>query len=130
MIRSYVRRAFSEIRYTISHEYIKRLSGNKALIGISHHAKEELGEIIYVDLSVADEGEVVEAGKDLASLESVKAAASVYSPIDVKLVKKNENAMEGINQDSEEEGWLWEVEIQNESDFQGLLSKDEYTKNL
>lgn len=124
-----MRRAFCT-RYTPTHEYIRKLSGNKAVVGISHHAKSELGEIIFVDLDVSNVGDIIEANNEIASLESVKATASVYAPIGLKLIKKNENALKEINADSEKNGFLWEVEIINENEFKGLLTLEQYKANL
>ncbi len=129
MLKTLIRRAFCT-RYTQTHEYITRLDGKKAVVGISHHAKSELGEIIFVDLNVGTEGDIIEANNEIASLESVKAAASVYAPIGIKLIKKNENALKEINIDSEKKGFLWEVEIINENEFKGLLTLEQYKANL
>lgn len=129
MLKSLIKRSFC-IRFSETHEFLKLTTGKNALLGISHHAKSELGEIIFVDLNVKNEGEVVDACGEVASLESVKAAASVYSPVKVKLLKKNSNALVGINKDSEEDGWLWEVEIQEKSEFLKLMTLDEYKKKI
>ena len=129
MNRYFSKRLFSML-FTNTHEYLKVTKGKTARIGISHHAKDELGEIIFVDLNAVKVGEVVEEGAEIASLESVKAAASVYAPISCKLLKKNDDALKEINIDSESSGWLWEVELKEESDKEKLLDLDSYKKLL
>ena len=118
------------IRYTKSHEWVKKLGNNKAQVGISYHAREELGEIVYVDLSIANEGDEFQQQSEIASLESVKAAAPVYAPVTMKVLKKNDKAMEGLNEDAETKGWLYEIELSNENEFKELLKLEDYKSLL
>lgn len=117
------------IRYTKTHEWVKKLANNTAQVGITYHAREELGEIVYVDLSIANIGEEFQQQSEIASLESVKAAAPVYAPVSMKILQKNEKAMDGLNKDAEKEGWLYEVELTNEEEYKELLNEADY-KNL
>jgi glycine cleavage system H protein len=118
------------VRFTRSHEWLKRLEGNKVQLGISEFAKKELGEIIYVDVDLKDEGENISKEEEIVALESVKAAASVYSPITGTIIKKNDNILELINKDCENEGWIYELEMTNPEDFTELLSIEEYKNTL
>lgn len=118
------------VRFTATHEWVKKIGNNKAQIGISDHAKHELGEVVYVDLAVKKEGDEVNAQEEICNLESVKAAAPVYTPISGKLVKKNDDALKGINAAPESSGWLWEIEIKDESEFKNLMTREQYNKSI
>lgn len=117
------------MRYTKSHEWIKLLPNNKALIGISQHASEQLGQTIFVDyLGKGDEW--VKANEEIVTIESVKAAAGVYAPVECKLIQRNDKAADGINTAPETDGWLWQVEIKDQKEYESLLTAEEYKKLL
>lgn len=115
------------MRFTKSHEWIKLLPNNKALIGITHHASEQLGQTIFVDFLQNDVW--VKAKEEIATIESVKAAADVYAPVECKLIQRNDKAVDGINNAPETDGWLWQVEIKDQKEYEDLLSLEEY-KNI
>ncbi|WP_448375077.1 glycine cleavage system protein GcvH [Fervidobacterium sp.] len=115
-------------RYAKTHEWIDTDSG---LMGISNHAQEELGDIVFVELPAV--GREVKKGEVIVSLESVKAAGDVYAPVSGKIVAVNDkvNATpELINQDPEGEGWLVKIEPSNPSDFDELMTEEEYKNTL
>lgn len=113
--------------YSKSHEWAK-IEGQKAVVGITHFAQEQLGDITYVDLPQV--GTMLEAGKEMGSIESVKAASELYSPVSGKVTRVNEaleSAPEKVNQDPYGDGWMIEVELsQTPTD---LLNADEYEKH-
>ena len=120
-----------DCKYTRSHEWARIEDDGSVLIGITDHAQEALGELVYVELP--DMGIAVEAGESAAVVESVKAASDIYSPIDGEITEINE-ALEGtpelVNEDPHEKGWLFRVKPSNLADVDSLMSADEYQAQL
>tara|TARA_Y100000590_G_scaffold432493_1_gene548565 strand:- start:2906 stop:3280 length:375 start_codon:yes stop_codon:yes gene_type:complete len=117
-------------RYTKEHEWIK-LEENIATIGITDHAQESLGDIVFIELPKV--GTVVNAGQEVSVVESVKAASDIYSPIDGEIIEVNTKLKDEfalLNQDAENEGWIFKVKISNLDQLKVLLSLDEYKKFL
>ncbi len=116
-------------KYSKTHEWVEVLEGSKARIGISNHAQEELGDIVYVDLP--EVGKEIKKGEEFMSIESVKAAEDIYAPVSGKVVAVNEklsDTPELVNQDAEGEGWLVEVELSDPSELDDLMTEEEYKK--
>ncbi len=116
--------------YTKTHEWVE-IDGNKAKMGITDHAQDALGDVVYVDLP--DIGKEVKKGDAVMSVESVKAASDVYSPISGKVVEVNEvlrDKPELINEDAEGKGWILVLESSDEPDTSDLLSEEEYKKMI
>jgi len=115
-------------KYTQSHEWIEVTDG-VATIGISEHAQEQLGDIVYVDLP--GEGDALSKGDTLCSIESVKSANDVYTPVSGEVVEANsalEDTPETINESAEGEGWICKIKVSDESELEGFMSLDEYKK--
>ena len=115
----------AELRYTKEHEWA-RVDGGKVIVGITDHAQDQLGDVVFVGLP--DAGAQVEAGKPLGEVESTKSVSDVYSPISGKVVEKNsavEATPELVNTDPYGDGWLVAIEAGAEA-LEGLLSADEY----
>lgn len=113
-------------KYTQSHEWIE-LEGTRATIGITHHAQEELGDVVYVDLP--EVGKKVKKGEVLCSIESVKAASDIYAPVEGEVVEINtklDDAPETVNADAEGEGWIVRLEGVKDSQLEGLMEESEY----
>lgn len=113
-------------RYTKDHEWIL-VDGESGTIGITHHAQEELGDIVYVDLPKV--GTTLTAGKSLGSVESVKAVSDIYSPASGEVIALNEslaNAPEKLNADPHGDGWLVKVRLSNPQEVQSLMSAADY----
>lgn len=111
--------------YTKNHEWVK-VKGEKAYIGISDHAQEELGEIVYVELPELEEE--FEKDSEIASIESVKAAAAVYAPISGIVISVNESledVPEVINEDPYK-NYLFVMEITNNDELDELMDSDDY----
>ncbi|HSM85191.1 MAG TPA: glycine cleavage system protein GcvH [Candidatus Limnocylindrales bacterium] len=118
-----------DYKYTKEHEWIQ-VSGNTALVGITNHAQESLGDIVFVELPKA--GAQVEAGKSFGTVESVKAVSELYAPASGKVVAVNESlnqAPEDINKDAHK-AWMVKIELNNPTQVNSLLSADDYEKYI
>lgn len=115
-----------DYRYTKEHEWV-HLAGGTATIGITFHAQEELGDIVYVDLPKL--GQKVEKGKSFGSVESVKAVSDIYAPVSGEVIEINEGlttAPEKLNEDPHKTAWLIKVKVDGAADFNNLLSAADY----
>ncbi len=116
------------MKYTESHEWIKVENG-VGTVGITHHAQEELGEVVYIELPSV--GKKVNAGQEVAVLESTKAAADIYSPVSGEIVEINQRLhdfINDINHKAESEGWLFKVKLSSAAELDSLLNQDQYLK--
>ncbi len=116
------------VKYTKKHEWARQ-EGNAALVGLTDYAQDKLGEIVFVELP--DVGSEVEAGKGSAVIESVKAVADLYAPVDGTVLEVNEALLdqpEVINSDPYGEGWVYKIEIKDEGQFAALMDKENYEK--
>lgn len=116
--------------FTKTHEWVD-IQGSEAAIGISHHAQEELGEIVYVQLP--DVGRALKATESFAAVESVKATAEVYAPVAGTVTAVNDNlsnAPETLNKDPQGAGWMIKLKDVSGTLPEGLLSEAEYKKFL
>ena len=112
-----------DLQYTKSHEWV-RIEGDTATIGITDHAQDELGDVVFVELP--DEGATFAAGESFGTVESVKAVSDLYTPVGGEVVEVNsalEDAPENINEDPYGEGWIVKLRT---SDEPHLLSPQEY----
>ena len=115
-----------DLFYTKTHEWAQ-IEGPEATLGITHFAQEQLGDLSYVELP--EPGRTVAAGEEIGSVESVKAASELYSPVSGEVIAVNEeleSAPEKVNQDPYGEGWMVRVKLFEEP--RGLLSPDEYER--
>ena len=116
------------LMYTKKHEWVRQ-EGNIAVVGLSDYAQDKLGEIVFVELP--DVGTEVEAGKSSAVIESVKAVADLYAPLDGKVVEVNEDLLdqpEVINADPYGAGWVYKIEVKDESQLGLLMDRVAYEK--
>jgi glycine cleavage system H protein len=116
----------SETRYTKDHEWV-RLEGDTATIGVTEHAQEALGDIVFVELP--EPGRSVEQAEACAVVESVKAASDVYAPLAGKVIETNGTIVEEpalVNRDAEGEGWFFRIEVTDASEFESLMNENEY----
>ncbi|MDE2005470.1 MAG: glycine cleavage system protein GcvH [Rhodospirillales bacterium] len=119
-----------DIRYSRDHEWV-RLDGDIATIGISDHAQEALGDLVFVELPEIDR--TLEAGETCAVVESVKAASDVFSPLAGKVVEVNQTLVDDpaiINGDAEGEGWLFRLEIDDPDAVEALMDATAYAAFL
>ncbi|HLU13470.1 MAG TPA: glycine cleavage system protein GcvH [Arenimonas sp.] len=120
-----------DLKFLKSHEWARVEDDGRVRVGISDHAQELLGDLVYVELpNVGDE---VEQGAAVAVVESVKAASDVYAPVGGKVVEVNAalaDKPETINEDAYGEGWLFVLEVGDASQLAELLSPDDYAALL
>jgi glycine cleavage system H protein len=119
------------LKYTESDEWVM-VSGSTAKIGLSDYAQDQLSNIVFVDLSDVEVGSPVTKGEPFASVESVKAASDVYSPVSGEVVAVNtalDDEPEAINDEPYGKGWLIEVKLSNPSDLNGLMDAAAYKKH-
>jgi glycine cleavage system H protein len=115
----------ADLQYTKSHEWV-RMEEDTATIGITDHAQDELGDVVFVELP--EMGATIEAGDSFGTVESVKAVSDLYTPVGGEVVEVNsslEDAPEKINDDPYGEGWIVKLRTSEEAD---LLSPEEYEK--
>ncbi|OAT45602.1 glycine cleavage system H protein [Proteus hauseri ATCC 700826] len=117
----------SELKYAQSHEWVRSEGNGEYTVGISEHAQELLGDMVFVDLP--EVGREVNAGEDCAVAESVKAASDIYSPLSGEIIAVNEElegSPERVNSAPYGEGWLFRIKANNESELNDLLSAEGY----
>lgn len=120
----------TNLKYTKTHEWVK-VDGNIVTLGITNHAQESLGDVVFVELP--EEGTTVTAGEPYGTVESVKAVSDIISAVTGKVVEFNEailDAPDVLNSDPYGEGWLIKVEADNLSELENLLSAAEYERLL
>ena len=118
----------AEKKYSKKHEWVE-LDGDTATIGITKHATEQLGDIVFTE--VPDKGKTFEAGGEAAVVESVKAASDVYSPIAGEVTESNEAIVSDpslVNQDPEGNGWFFKIKVLNPEQLNELMNKEDYDK--
>ena len=116
-----------DYKYTKEHEWI-HANGNVATVGITDHAQESLGDIVFVELPKP--GAQLQAGKSFGTVESVKAVSDLYAPASGKVTEINDalnQSPENINKDAHS-AWMIKMELVNPSELSGLLSAEEYEK--
>ena len=114
------------LKYTRDHEWLL-VEGDTATVGITQHAQEALGDLVYVELP--EVGRSLTAGDDFAVVESVKAASEVYSPITGEIVEANatlDGAPETINEDPYEEGWIVKIKLSDPEELAECMDASEY----
>jgi glycine cleavage system H protein len=117
----------TDYKYTKEHEWIKA-DGNTATIGITHHAQQSLGDIVFVDLPKI--GSEITSGKAFGSVESVKAVSDLYAPVSGTVTELNQDlatAPEKINQDAHR-AWMIKITLKNPAELNSLLSAADYEK--
>ena len=120
------------IKYTKQHEWVSINDGDKkATVGITDYAQKQLGDIVYVELP--EIGVKLNKGDEAAVVESVKAAAEVYSPISGEILEVNENLADSpelINNEAESNGWFFKLVPSEESELEELMDKEGYDKYI
>ena len=117
-----------DLLYTLEHEWI-RVDGKNAVIGITHFAQEQLGDIVFVELP--EVGSELEKESPFGVVESVKTVSDLYAPVSGKVTKVNkelETNPEMVNSEAYGAGWIVEIELSNEKDLESLLDADAYTE--
>ncbi|XP_054778627.1 glycine cleavage system H protein 2, mitochondrial [Prosopis cineraria] len=117
-----------DLKYLDSHEWVK-VDGNSATVGITDHAQDHLGDVVYVELP--EVGASVTQGQSFGAVESVKATSDVNSPVSGKVVEINEKLESSpalINSSPYENGWIIKVELSDSGELNKLMDSDQYSK--
>jgi glycine cleavage system H protein len=117
----------SELRYAITHEWARREEDGTVTVGITDHAQEALGDVVFVELP--EVGTVFAAADDAGVVESVKAASDVYAPMGGEVIAINsmlEDEPEIVNSDPYNDGWFYKLQPADTSDLDALLSAEGY----
>lgn len=115
-----------DLKYDREHEWVK-VDGDVAIMGISHFAQDQLGEVVYVDLPSV--GDSVNAGESFGEIESVKSVSELFSPVTGEVVEVNDalgDAPETVNEDPYGEGWMIKVSMADTAELDELMGADEY----
>mgnify|MGYP005997394463 FL=1 len=118
----------SEVKFSKEHEWIT-LNGDIATIGITQHATEMLGDIVFVELP--EKGSLVVKDGNAGVVESTKAASDVYTPVSGEVIENNQSIVDDpakINSDPENEAWFFKLKIKDKSELDTLMNKEEYEK--
>ena len=121
----------AELKYSKEHEWLRKEADGTYTVGITEHAQELLGDMVFVDLP--DVGKAVEAGDDCAVAESVKAASDIYAPIGGEIVAVNDalgDSPELVNNEPYGEGWIFRIKASDESEVAALLDAAAYESLL
>ena len=120
----------SEKKFTKEHEWVL-IENNIATVGITNHAQESLGDIVFIELP--EVGKSVNSGNEICVIESVKAASDIYSPVDGVIIEVNNILSDDasiINKDAENDGWIFKLKITNESQINNLMTINQYKEFL
>lgn len=121
----------NELKYRDSHEWVRKEADGSFTVGITEHAQELLGDMVFVDLP--DVGATFAAGDDCAVAESVKAASDIYAPLSGEIIAVNselESAPELVNSDPYTDGWLFKIKASDESELDAMLDADAYKASI
>ena len=118
------------LKYTKEHEWIL-LEGDIATVGITEHAQEQLGDVVFVDLP--ETGDSFDAGDEVCVVESVKAASDIYAPISGEITDVNDDLDSNpalINESAESNGWIFKMKINDASDMDDLMDETAYQNHI
>jgi len=121
----------SELKYATSHEWVRNEGEGTITVGISEHAQDLLGDLVFIDLP--DVGDEVSVGDDICVAESVKAASDVYAPASGEIIAINEeleDSPELVNSDAFGKGWLFKIKLTDASELENLLDAEGYKNSI
>lgn len=121
----------ADLRYMSSHEWIRVETDGTAYVGISDHAQNAMGDLVYVELP--EVGDTINAGDEVGVVESVKAASDIYSPVTGEIIAVNEalnDNPEQVNSDPYGDGWLYRIKLADPEELEDLMSAEEYAEQL
>jgi len=119
----------TELKYASSHEWVRLEEDGTCTVGITDHAQDSLGDVVYVESP--EVGTVLSAGEEAGVVESVKAASDIYAPISGEVIAVNEvleDAPETVNADSYTDGWFFKIKPADEGEFSELLDAEGYSE--
>jgi len=121
----------TELKYTKSHEWVRKNDDGSLTVGISEHAQELMGDMVYIELP--EPGASLEAGNDCAVVESVKAASDVYAPVTGEVVEANEKLADNpeiVNKEPFGDGWMFRMQPADEAELDALMDAKDYESLL
>ncbi|MFW2422432.1 MAG: glycine cleavage system protein GcvH [Porticoccaceae bacterium] len=121
----------AELKYASSHEWVRVESDGSVVIGITDHAQDELGDVVFVELP--EVGSSLDAGAEVAVVESVKAASDIYAPLTGEVVEINpllEDEPETVNRSPYGDGWFFRIAPADMSEIEALLDSDGYAETI
>ena len=121
----------SELKYATSHEWVRSEGNGIVTVGITEHAQELLGDMVFVELP--EVGETINTGDDVAVAESVKAASDIYAPVSGEVLEVNsdlEDSPELVNSDAFGDGWMFKVKLDDASELESLLDAEGYENSI
>ncbi len=116
-----------ELRYAPTHEWVRNEGSDIVTVGISDHAQDSLGDVVYVELP--EVGAVVSAGEQASVVESVKAASDIYAPVSGEIIEVNEllaDEPDTVNESPYEDGWFFKIKMSDVSDLENLMDAEAY----
>ena len=116
----------SELKYAATHEWV-RVEGDVATVGITDHAQDALGDLVYIELP--EVGDTVAAQDEAGVVESVKAASDIYAPVSGEIIAVNEalgDSPEIVNGDPYHDGWMYKIRMSDPAELEDLLSAEDY----
>ena len=121
----------AELRYLSSHEWLRVEDDGTAVVGITDHAQDAMGDLVFVE--TPELGSTVSASEEAGVVESVKAASDIYAPVSGEIVAINESledAPETVNQDPYGDGWMFRIKMSDASEVEKMLSADDYAEMI
>jgi len=121
----------SELKYATSHEWVRNEGDGVVTVGITEHAQELLGDMVFVELP--EVGDSVSTGDDVAVAESVKAASDIYAPVSGEIIEVNEDledSPELVNSDAFGDGWMFKVKLDDAAELDALLDAEGYENSI
>ena len=120
-----------DLKYTSTHEWVRIEEDGTATIGITQHAQDMLGDLVFVELPRAEKE--LRTGEECAVVESVKAASDVYAPLSGEVIEVNETLQDlpgTVNSDPYGDGWLFRLRVANEKEIENLMDAEEYQEQI
>jgi glycine cleavage system H protein len=121
----------SELKYASSHEWVRNEGDGTVTVGITEHAQDLLGDMVFVELP--DVGDEVSTGDDICVAESVKAASDIYAPVSGEITEVNEDledSPELVNSDAFGDGWLFKIKLDDAAELDALLDAEGYANSI
>jgi len=119
----------SDLLFTSSHEWIRDEGDDTVTIGITDHAQELLGDLVFIELP--EVGDTIESGGEAGVVESVKAASDVFSPVSGEVIEVNEDLVDSpelVNEQAYDNGWIYKIKLADPAELDGLLNAEAYTE--
>lgn len=121
----------TNLKFTETHEWIRLDADDTAFVGISDHAQQLLGDVVFVELP--EVGDEITMGDNFSLVESVKAASDIYAPLTGEVIEVNEDLTDNpelINEDPEDRAWIAKIKLSDPSEIENLFTEEQYKENV